>query len=95
VLARRIQNSDCGISNGKIFPVECDITNPEEISTALIQIHGALGSIDLLINNAGLYIESKIHNTTDSELIRLVNLNVLGLMLVTKRCLSDLERNAT
>jgi NAD(P)-dependent dehydrogenase (short-subunit alcohol dehydrogenase family) len=59
LLARRAQWLDPTIKElrGRGFPVEgglCDVTNPDEVKSAVAKANAAFGGLDILVNNAGV-----------------------------------------
>lgn len=60
------------------FPV--DIRCDEQIQAALSRID----RVDVLVNNAGVYFEKYLEDTTDDELDRMVDVNIKGTYLVTR-----------
>ena len=66
------------------FPV--DIRSTEQVRAAL----AALDRVDLLVNNAGIYFEKYLENTTDSDIDAMVDVNVKGTLRVTREALPKL-----
>jgi len=59
-----------------------DVTNLEQIK-ATTQKAIALGNIDVVFNNAGYGLMGPLESTTDEQLVRQVNTNILGVIRVT------------
>ena len=60
-----------------------DVTNPAQI-TATTQKAIASGNIDVVFNNAGYGLIGPLESTTDDQLVRQLNTNLLGVIRVTQ-----------
>ena len=52
-------------SGGQAWACPCDITNSEEVEALKNDIESDLGTVNILINNAGIAPTAKLENTTD------------------------------
>ena len=84
-LSQRL-NSDCT----KAIAVECDITNSVSISNALEQIKKELGSVELLVNNAGTADIRLFTDNSYRDLSKMINTDLLGAMEVSRQVLADM-----
>lgn len=64
-----------------------DIRDTGQVRCALDEI----GPIDVLVNNAGIYFEKYLEDTTDEELDRMVDINLKGSYRVTREALPKLK----
>lgn len=69
---------------GKLYPLQCDMSVQSEIERAVLWIEKTLGGVDVLINNAGINIDSSCINGGIEELKKTLDVNVLGLTCITK-----------
>nr|XP_012222758.1 PREDICTED: uncharacterized protein LOC105672418 [Linepithema humile] len=69
---------------GKLIPLQCDLSIQSEIETALEWIEKNLGSIDILINSASINLDWSSINGGIEELKKTLDINLLGLTLITK-----------
>ncbi|KAL6262970.1 hypothetical protein P5V15_005759 [Pogonomyrmex californicus] len=69
---------------GKLYPLQCDLSLPNEIEGALEWIEKNLGGVDILINNAGINLDWSSINGGIQELKRTLDINVLGIACITK-----------
>lgn len=69
------------IDNITLLPL--DVTDPEQIKS-IAQKAIALGSIDVVFNNAGYGLIGPMESITDEQLTRQINTNVLGVIRVTQ-----------
>jgi 3-oxoacyl-[acyl-carrier protein] reductase len=72
---------------GKAVAVQANVAKPEDIVRLVAESQAAFGPIDILVNNAGIYEFSAIEEITPEHFHRQFDLNVLGLLLVTKEAL--------
>jgi len=72
---------------GKAVAVQANVAKPEDIARLVAESQAAFGPIDILVNNAGIYEFSAIEEITPEHFHRQFDLNVLGLLLVTKEAL--------
>ena len=63
-----------------------DVTNEEEIKKVVDEIKKEFGSIDILINNAGVYFPTPIIETKVEDWDKLININLRGYFLMAKHC---------
>lgn len=71
----------------------CDVSNYSLIEKVLAEIIGKYGKIDVLINNAGLWIQEEL-DTNDSERINsVVDVNLLGVINCTKAVIPTMKQN--
>ena len=82
------------ISNGGIaMTVKCDISNEESIQNSINQIQDSLGSVEILVNNAGAANIGLFTDLTESEISNLINVNLTGAILCSKAVLPQMIRN--
>ena len=60
-----------------------DVTDPAQVK-ATTQKAIAMGSIDVVFNNAGYGLMGPLESTTDEQLVRQLNTNLLGVIRVTQ-----------
>lgn len=81
----RDENISFNIKN--IQTVYLDVTKTESINNAVKKIINDKGKIDVLVNNAGYGLLSSVEEATDEEMFDQFNVNVLGLLKVTRAVL--------
>jgi NAD(P)-dependent dehydrogenase (short-subunit alcohol dehydrogenase family) len=63
---------------GKAIPVKMDVRSPADISRAVDQVVRALGPIDILVNSAGIYIQTLLGQTTEEQFDRMIDTHLKG-----------------
>lgn len=69
---------------GKAVAVQADVSKAADVLRLFAEAKAAFGSLDVLVNNAGVYQFSPLEGVTEAEFHRQFNTNVLGLLLVTQ-----------
>src|SRR2546423_11081466 len=69
------------INNITLLPL--DVTNPEQIKGTVEKAISS-GDIDVVFNNAGYGLMGPLESTTDEQIVRQVNTNLLGVIRVTQ-----------
>ena len=64
--------------------VKCDISNEEEVINMIDLIKKEYGKIDVLINNAGIALDTTFEDKTVDNFKRILNVNLIGTFLVSK-----------
>ena len=60
-----------------------DVTNPAQITATVAQVL-ALGSVDVVFNNAGYLLAGPLEGTSNAQLLRELETNLLGVIRVTQ-----------
>jgi 3-oxoacyl-[acyl-carrier protein] reductase len=71
-------------NGGKAIAVQGDVSRQADITRLFAETIKAFGKLNILVNNAGIYQFAPLEATTEELFHRQFNLNVLGLLLVTK-----------
>jgi NADP-dependent 3-hydroxy acid dehydrogenase YdfG len=75
------------LGKGKAVPVVCDVRRKEDISSLVRAAKGLFSSIDVLVNNSGLGVRSKIVDCTDEEWDMVLETNLSGVFRLTREVL--------
>lgn len=70
----------------------CDITNSESIINCMKEIEKKYDKIDVLINNAGIWIQGPLEDNKYDEIIATLDTNLKGQILLTKTALPLLKK---
>jgi len=71
-------------SGGKAIAIQGDVAKGGDVERLFAEAKHAFGSIDVLVNNAGVYQFSPIEQISEEEFHREFNTNVLGVLLATR-----------
>jgi 3-oxoacyl-[acyl-carrier protein] reductase len=69
---------------GKAIAVQGDVSKAADVQRLFKETKKAFGSLDVLVNNAGVYKFVPLEAVTEDEFHRQFNTNVLGLLLATR-----------
>lgn len=72
--------------------VKLDLSDVSSIHSAVDEIHESLGKPSLLVNNGGCESVGLFQDLSDESLVRLMNTDLVGAMLLTKALLGDMIR---
>ncbi|OXS34490.1 SDR family NAD(P)-dependent oxidoreductase [Streptomyces sp. XY006] len=78
-----------------VFPVALDVTDNDGIPRAVQAAVDRFGGIDVLVNNAGRGLLGALEEITDAEARSLFDLNVFGLVNVTRTVLPVMRRQGS
>ena len=70
--------------NSKVLLVRADISLENEVKNMFDAIKKEFSKIDILINNAGVAIDSSLEEKSADEFMKVISVNLLGTFLVTK-----------
>jgi 3-oxoacyl-[acyl-carrier protein] reductase len=76
-------------AGGKAIAVQANVADPDSIGPLVNTVVKTFGPIDILVNNAGIYEFGPLEQITPDHFHRQFNLNVLGLLLVTKAAVAQ------
>jgi 3-oxoacyl-[acyl-carrier protein] reductase len=72
---------------GKAIAVEADVSKAAAVRRLFHQTKNAFGSLDVLVNNAGVYRFAPLEEVTEDEFHREFNINVLGVLLASREAM--------
>jgi len=84
--------SRSGKTENGVIHIDCDITNEDAVITAINQVVNESGKIDVVINNAGFGISGAIEFTKIDDAKRIFDVNLFGVVRVTKAVLPELRK---
>jgi 2-keto-3-deoxy-L-fuconate dehydrogenase len=77
-----------------VFSVVCDVTDSAMVDAAVAAVVEHFGSLDIVINNAGIGAVGGIAANADDEWHRVLDVNVVGIARVSRAALPHLRRSA-
>jgi len=66
------------------FSYICDVTNEDQVKSAIDDIKEKYGHIDVVVNNAGIAIDTTFEDKTVENFKRILDVNLIGTFLVSK-----------
>jgi NADP-dependent 3-hydroxy acid dehydrogenase YdfG len=81
---------DITTAGGRAVAIEADITEPDQAESAVKRAITEFGSLDIAVNNAGVMLLGPMVDAPLDEWERMVDLNVKGLLYVTKAAMPHL-----
>lgn len=72
---------------GKAIAIQADVSKADEVQRLFAETKEAFGSLDVLVNNAGIYNFHPLEAVTEDEIQRQFGTNVFGLILTTQEAL--------
>jgi NAD(P)-dependent dehydrogenase (short-subunit alcohol dehydrogenase family) len=77
---------------GRILPIVADVSDADSVRRAVAAAQKRLGPINILVNNAGVYLQKPFLETAAEEWANLYRINVLGAVLCTQAILPEMLR---
>lgn len=77
----------CGIHS-----LTVDVTRPRDVQRGVAAVAIRFGRIDVLVNNAGVEHAALLHQTTEAEWDRVLNVNLKGVFLLSRQVLPLMMR---
>ncbi|MGH7599098.1 MAG: SDR family NAD(P)-dependent oxidoreductase [bacterium] len=71
--------------------IPCDVSDKTAVTAAVAQVREKLGSITVLVNNAGIHLAKRFSAVTDDEWQRVLAVNLTGIFYFTQAVLPDME----
>jgi 2-keto-3-deoxy-L-fuconate dehydrogenase len=67
-----------------VVGVEADVTDDSTVRRAVAEAYNRLGGLDVLVNNAGIGAQGSVVESTDTEWLTVLNVNVIGIARVSR-----------
>jgi 2-keto-3-deoxy-L-fuconate dehydrogenase len=74
--------------------VACDVADDASVRAAVARVVEELGGLDVVVNNAGIGAAGTVADNPDEEWHRVLDVNVLGLVRVTRAALPHLRASS-
>jgi len=81
------------IKQANIFAVSCDITDSEQIDSAFKEIEETLGTVDILIANAGITRDGLVLRMSDEDFTTVLETNLIGNFKLARRATKGMMKN--
>ncbi|MFE5143183.1 SDR family NAD(P)-dependent oxidoreductase [Streptomyces fagopyri] len=80
--------------SGYLVSLRADVSDDSSVRAAVSSAVDALGGLDILVNNAGIGAQGGIADNSDEEWHRVWDINVVGMVRVTRAALPALRTSA-
>jgi 2-keto-3-deoxy-L-fuconate dehydrogenase len=77
----------------ELFGLRADVTDDDQVRSAVASAAARLGGIDILVNNAGIGAIGTVADNADDEWHRVYDVNVVGMVRVTRAALPYLRQS--
>lgn len=77
-----------------LFAIRCDVSDDAAVRRAVQEAADQLGGIDIVANNAGVGAQGTIESNDDDEWHRVFDINVLGMVRVSRAALPYLRESS-
>jgi 3-oxoacyl-[acyl-carrier protein] reductase len=91
-LAHLKQSIQAKSGQGRIETIPADLTDAEDRDRLVKETRKALGSIDILINNAGVFAGALLEEVEKAELERVMNVNFTSVVMLTQQVYEEMRR---
>ncbi|MFD2514825.1 SDR family NAD(P)-dependent oxidoreductase [Pontibacter locisalis] len=81
------------IPSANFLTIQGNVAKVEDLDKAISTVSEAWGELDILINNAGVVSAGLLSDLSDEDIINQININVTGLILLTKKALPLLMKS--
>lgn len=78
---------------GRLHAVAGDVTDDASVRAAVAGAAARLGGLDVLVNNAGIGAQGTVEDNDDAEWLRVMDVNVLGMVRTARAALPHLRRS--
>lgn len=80
-------------SSVNFLTIQGDVSKSEDLDKAVSKITEEWGELDMLINNAGVVSAGLLSELSEEDVINQININITGLILLTKKSLPLLKKS--
>lgn len=78
----------------EVMHVSADVTDDASVRSAIDDVVDHFGGLDILVNNAGIGAQGTVEDNSDDEWRSVIDVNVLGLVRVTRAALPHLRMSS-
>lgn len=72
--------------------IRCDVSDPESVRAAIAEVVSRFGTIDVLINNAGINVEGRVADLDPARFKACLDINVGGVFLMSQAVIPVMQR---
>jgi 2-keto-3-deoxy-L-fuconate dehydrogenase len=82
-----------GAAGNADLAIGTDVSDDASVRAAIEQVVSELGRLDVLVNNAGIGAQGTVEDNDDAEWMRVLDINLLGMVRTTRAALPALRRS--
>ena len=75
------------------FSVQCDISNSSDVKEAISAVAKKFGTVDLLVNNAGVSFSGLLQDMSDDDWMKVINTNLTSAFYTSRELIPILLKN--
>ena len=75
------------LGGDRALAIRCHVGNPDDVRSAFAAIRNRFGSVDVLVNNAGLIEMSLLADASDQSITEIVSTNLLGAIFCSREAI--------
>lgn len=83
---------ECRAIHGEVVALRADVASKEQVVAMVAHCVERFGSIDVLVNNAGLNVDRSLHEMSESDWDRVMNTNLKGVFLCSQAASAHMLR---
>jgi len=91
-LGRRIA-AELQAEGGEVLAIACDVSNERQVRDSIQQTFRRFGGLDILVNNAGMVDIKPLHQYTERQWDRVMDVNVKSMFFAVKHAIRHLRRS--
>lgn len=84
--------NEINAQGGKSFPIQLDVSRRSEVKNAVKEIAERFGTIDILINNAGISLPTRLLDISENEWDKIFNVNLKSIFFLTQEVLPLMKK---
>jgi NAD(P)-dependent dehydrogenase (short-subunit alcohol dehydrogenase family) len=88
-----VLDRDTAVVPAAYFSAVCDVTDAAQVDAAVAAVVEQYGSLDIVINNAGIGAAGDVSANDDDEWHRVLDVNVVGIARVSRAALPHLQQS--
>lgn len=88
-----MQNLKKEFNSASFLILQGDVSKPKDLDEGIAEITEKWGKLDILVNNAGVVSAGLLSELSEEDIVQQININLTGLILLTKKSLPLLKKS--
>ncbi len=80
-------------TNAKVFAMPCDMSKKNEVKQFADYTLQQFNKVDVLINNAGVFLGGQMHNEAEGTLEKMIDTNLYSAYNLTRHLVPNMQQN--